>query len=221
MHHPASPAEPRRLGALFGLIFGACATGVLFYLAIYARPAQPQAPLSSASATSVAKLPGPIGGPTVSMDVNTMIGKPAPRFTLSDSEGRTYPVTPGGTSLVLIYDGSNACDQCVTQLLQLQGSIAHMHDHADVFVISDQTAEASRRLKQATGIALPLLLDQQLQVTRMYDMLAKPNQPGQATPGAPQMGFVVVDGAGAIRTQRVDTDFGDHADQIVQILHAV
>jgi hypothetical protein len=36
-----------------------------------------------------------------------------------------------------------------------------------------------------------------------------------------QVGFVVVDGGGIIRTHSVDTNFGDHADQIIQILHSV
>jgi peroxiredoxin len=88
-------------------------------------------------------------------------------------------------------------------------------------VISDKTVEESRRFKQATGFAMPLLLDPQLQVTRVYDMLAGPNQTGRPTPSAMQMGFVVVDGGGIIRAQRVDTNFGDHADQIILTLHSV
>ena len=48
-------------------------------------------------------LPGPIGGSSVAMDVNTLVGKPAPAFTLSDSDGSSYAVTPGqGRPIVLI-----------------------------------------------------------------------------------------------------------------------
>ena len=48
-------------------------------------------------------LPGPIGGSSVAMDVNTLVGKPAPAFTLSDSDGTSYAVTPGqGRTIVLI-----------------------------------------------------------------------------------------------------------------------
>ncbi len=37
------------------------------------------------------------------MDVNTLVGKPAPAFTLSDSDGTSYAVTPGqGKRIVLI-----------------------------------------------------------------------------------------------------------------------
>jgi hypothetical protein len=48
-------------------------------------------------------LPGPIGGSSVAMDVNTLVGKPAPAFTLSDSDGKSYAVTPGqGRPIVLV-----------------------------------------------------------------------------------------------------------------------
>jgi len=48
-------------------------------------------------------LPGPLGGREIAQDVNTLVGKPAPAFILADSEGNSYPVTPGqGRPLVLV-----------------------------------------------------------------------------------------------------------------------
>ncbi len=48
-------------------------------------------------------LPGPIGGSSVAVDVNTMLGKPAPAFTLLDSDGTSYAITPGqGRPIVLV-----------------------------------------------------------------------------------------------------------------------
>jgi len=48
-------------------------------------------------------LPGPIGGSSVAMDVNTLLGKPAPAFTLLDSDGTSYAITPGqGRPIVLV-----------------------------------------------------------------------------------------------------------------------
>jgi len=35
------------------------------------------------------------------------------------------------------------------------------------------------------------------------------------------MGFVIVDRGGVIRLQRVDTHFGDHASQMLEILHLI
>lgn len=56
------------------------------------------------SVTGPGGLPGPLGGSSVAQDVNTLVGKPAPGFTLTDSEGQSYAVTPGqGKPLVLVF----------------------------------------------------------------------------------------------------------------------
>lgn len=89
---------------------------------------------------------------------------------------------------------------------------------ADVYVINSDTPEASRQLKQVTGISVPVLIDPDLAVAGEYDMLPKPGQPMGMMQGVAQMGFVVIDGKGIIRVQRVDTRFGEDADQIIEIL---
>lgn len=49
-------------------------------------------------------LPGPLGGPDVAQDVNTLVGRPGRAFTLADSEGKPYLVTPGhGRPTVLVF----------------------------------------------------------------------------------------------------------------------
>ena len=54
-------------------------------------------------ATGSGGIPGPIGGSSIAQDVKTLVGKPAPAFTLPDSEGNNYAVSPGhGVPLVLI-----------------------------------------------------------------------------------------------------------------------
>lgn len=59
--------------------------------------------LSKTEPTGPGGLPGPRGGPSVAQDVDTLDGKPAPGFTLSDSEGTSYAVTPGqGRPIVLV-----------------------------------------------------------------------------------------------------------------------
>jgi peroxiredoxin len=90
-----------------------------------------------------------------------------------------------------------------------------------VYVINSDTPEDSRRLKQITGISLPVLLDRQLTWARQYDMLPKRNQPMGMMSGVAQMGFVIVDAAGTIRAQRVDIDFGQHAGQMLDILRLI
>ncbi len=57
-----------------------------------------------AETASVGGIPGPIGAPDSAQDVGTLVGKPAPGFTLADSEGKSYTVTLGqGRPTVLIF----------------------------------------------------------------------------------------------------------------------
>ncbi len=47
---------------------------------------------------------GPLGGPRIAQDVDTLIGQKAPVFSLSDPEGNAHAVVPGqGRSIVLIF----------------------------------------------------------------------------------------------------------------------
>ena len=54
------------------------------------------------AAGTIAPLPGPLGGPGISVDVNTMLGAKGPEFTLSDGDGRRHRVQPGATGRPLV-----------------------------------------------------------------------------------------------------------------------
>jgi hypothetical protein len=79
-------ATPRRALA----VLGALAVGAALWLSL--RPAAPPAAVP------------PLGGPQIAQDVNTMLGRRGPAFSLPDGDGRTHVVTPGarGRPLVLI-----------------------------------------------------------------------------------------------------------------------
>lgn len=50
------------------------------------------------------EFPGPRGGASQAQDVGTLVGTAAPAFTLPDSEGTRYAITPGrGRPLVLVF----------------------------------------------------------------------------------------------------------------------
>ena len=85
-------------------------------------------------------------------------------------------------------------------------------------MINSDTPQDSRRLKQITGISVPVLLDRDLAVARQYDFLPKSGQPMGGMRGVAQMGFVIVDAGGTIRVQRADIEFGQHASQMLDIL---
>ena len=59
-------------------------------------------PSSATNTSGPGGLPGPIGGSSVAMDVNTLVGKPAPAFTLPDSEGQSYAITPGQSKPIVL-----------------------------------------------------------------------------------------------------------------------
>lgn len=88
-------ARSRRAGLPWGrLALGVTALLVVAAAWIALRPGGTVSPRG--------ELPGPLGGVNISQDVNTLVGRPAPSFTLSDAEGTTYTVTPGqGKPLVL------------------------------------------------------------------------------------------------------------------------
>ncbi len=91
-----TPARSRRspvvVAGVAAVVFAIAVGGWLLF--------RPSAAGESVSGTG---LPGPIGGSSVAMDVNTLLGKPAPAFTLLDSDGTSYAITPGqGRPIVLI-----------------------------------------------------------------------------------------------------------------------
>ena len=104
------------------------------------------------------------------------------------------------------------------QLGELQKAVQTLQEEADVYVINSDNPESSRRLKQITGISVPVLLDQDLAVARQYDLIPKPGQPMGGMGGVGQMGFVIVDSGGIVRMQRVDVQFGAHAGQMLETL---
>ena len=77
-----------------------------------------------------------------------------------------------------------------------------------------QTAQ----VRQISKVTLPILRDENLAVATQYDFLPKAGQPMAGMSGVSQMGFVIIDTQGTIRVQRVDIYFGEHAEQILDIL---
>lgn len=95
-HRAAAAQERRDRFMKWGIALGtAVVVAVLVGGIVWANMSQ--------SARGLGGLPGPLGGPSVAQDVNTLVGTPAPAFTLSDADGKSHSVTPGqGRPLVLI-----------------------------------------------------------------------------------------------------------------------
>jgi hypothetical protein len=48
------------------------------------------------------QIPGPVGGPDIAVDVNTMMGAKGPSFALPDGDGKIHRVAPGATGRPLV-----------------------------------------------------------------------------------------------------------------------
>lgn len=84
--------------------------------------------------------------------------------------------------------------------------------------ISIDTGDQARQVGQETGATFPLLSDPDLSVTTQFDMQLRAGWPMGGMGQFPEMGFVIVDGNGIIRAQRVDLDFGQGAIRLLPTL---
>ena len=84
--------------------------------------------------------------------------------------------------------------------------------------ISIDTGDQARQVVQRKGATFPLLSDPDLSVTTQFDMQLREGWPMGGMGAFPEMGYVIVDGQGIIRAQRVETYFGDAAPQILRWL---
>ena len=84
--------------------------------------------------------------------------------------------------------------------------------------ISIDAGDQARQVVQRTGATFPLLSDPDLNVTTQFDMQLRADWPMGGMGAFPEMGYVIVDGKGIIRAQRVDVYFGDAAPQILRWL---
>ena len=84
--------------------------------------------------------------------------------------------------------------------------------------MSIDTGDQARQVAQRTGATFPLLSDPDLSVTKQFDMQLREGWPMGGMGNFPEMGYVIVDGQGIIRAQRVDMNFGDAGPQILRWL---
>ena len=92
----AGTARPRRRSWLIAAV--AALAVIAVFVVVW-----PALQSSGGATTATGGVPAPLGGPSVAVDVGTLVGKPAPSLALSDSDGKSYAVSPGqGRPLVLV-----------------------------------------------------------------------------------------------------------------------
>lgn len=98
------------------------------------------------------------------------------------------------------------------QLGKLRIDVGRIRDAgAEVFAISkDNPAQAALMAREVAG-AIPILSDPSMRVIHQYGMKSYQMQMAE-------MGYVVIDRRGTIRTRSVDRNFGQRADTIIETL---
>ncbi len=82
---------------------------------------------------------------------------------------------------------------------------------AAVLGISNDMPQAAIRMAQELGVTFPILTDVRMEVIRAFQMKGEGMEMAD-------MGYVVIDKQGRIRTRQIDRRFGENAGAIVQAL---
>jgi len=103
---------------------------------------------------------------------------------------------------------------CRTQLVKLRPHVKKLHDEgAAVLGMSMDTSEEASRLAFDLNLAFPILSDPNTVIVRDYGMYGKAMK-------MPEMGYVVIDKEGRIRTREIDRSFGANVNAILRALRA-
>lgn len=101
---------------------------------------------------------------------------------------------------------------CRDQLVKLAPKIGELKaEAAAVLGISNDMPETSARLAQEVGLSFPILSDPRMEVIRAYRMKGEGMEMAE-------MGYVIIDKQGRIRTRQIDRRFGENAGMIVRAL---
>ena len=84
--------------------------------------------------------------------------------------------------------------------------------------VNPDTGDQAQQVIQRIGSTFPFLSDPDLSVTKQFDMQLREGWPMGGMGNFPEMGYVIVDGKGIIRAQRVDVYFGDAGPKILKWL---
>ena len=81
-----------------------------------------------------------------------------------------------------------------------------------MFAVSNDTPEVQRRLAEELKLTFPLLSDRRMNVISAYGMK------GDGMDMA-DMGYVVIDRTGRIRSRQIDRRFGENVRMILRAVH--
>ena len=143
-------------------------------------------------------------------------GDPAPRFTLSDQDGRPVSLADfAGRSVVVYFYPADDTPGCTKEACQFNDNLAAF-DGADVPVlgISPDDADSHLRFREKFGLRFPLLTDSDHAVMTAYGAWGEKTLYGRKTVGVIRSTFVI-DGEGTIQRGWYNVRADGHAGKVL------
>src|SRR5258708_12245204 len=121
----------------------------------------------------------PASGPPTSVFVDTLpqlIGKPAPDFTLTGTDGKTHRLKDYQGQLVVLNFWATWCAPCRLETPLLQKTYAGLQNAGLVIIAVDQPEEdgAVNSFVKEFNLTYPILLDSDLAATQAYGVIGLP-----------------------------------------------
>lgn len=206
-------------GGTIAIIVTIVLTGGLIYLGLSKQKAAgPVSSAASSSADSAASHHGAASGPASNLD--NLIGKPAPDFSLTDHGGRTYSLASlKGKNVVLFFNEGMMCyPACWNQIASLGADDRFKdQDIVALSVVVDSKKEWDEAVSQMPELAQATVVhDNGGKVSSAYGVLTtKSSMHYGQLPGHT---YIVIDGNGVIRHVYDDPNMAIHNDQLVDEL---
>jgi len=121
--------------------------------------------------------------PSIPTQADPLLNRPAPDFTLDDTDGKTWPLQTAleaGPVVVVFYYGYH-CNHCVSQLFALDKDLERFRDlGATVVAISaDEPVLTRERFKKYGAFHFPVLSDPGYKIAEAYGTFAPSKKEGE------------------------------------------
>src|SRR3989344_228986 len=150
--------------------------------------------------------------------LSSMVGKPAPDFSLQDQNGKLFKLSDmKGKKVVLFFNEGIMCyPACWNQMASLGAdSKLNTEQVVSASIVNDQADQWTQALKKMPELRKgTILLDTDKKVSQRYGMLSLPSSMHRGS--MPGHTYLVIDVSGIIRYTLDDPQMGIRNDQIIK-----
>ncbi len=119
---------------------------------------------------------GPLYAVVAPWEIEEIMDKPAPEFTLQDLQGKRISISDFKNKVVLINFWASWCIPCKNEMPSLNRLFLRYKDR-DLVVLGisiDRTKEAVQNFLKETPLNFPILLDSTVEISQKYKVYAYP-----------------------------------------------